>query len=61
MLLMSLFLYCDVMYEMITKTPPILGMDSSEVTTTVYAKCDYSDRLLRPKDGIIEAILCIIV
>ena len=56
MLLMSLFLYGDVMYEMITKTPPILGMDSSEVTTTVYAKCDYSDRLLRPKDGIIEAI-----
>lgn len=58
---MSLFLYGDIMYETITKTPPILGVGSSEVTTTVYAKRDYSDRLLRSKDGIIEAILCIIV
>jgi hypothetical protein len=60
---MSLFLYGDVMYETITKTPSIsiLGMGGSEVTTTVYAKRDYLDKLLRPKDGIIEDILCIIV
>lgn len=58
---MSLFLYGDVMYETITKTLPILGMGGSEVTKTVYARRDYSDELLRPKDGIIEAILCIIV
>lgn len=58
---MSLFLYGDVMYEMITKIPSIVGMGGSEVTTTVYAKRDYLDKLLRPKDGIIEVILCIIV
>ncbi len=49
------------MYETIAKTQTILGMGGSEVTKTVYTKRDYSDELLDPKDGIIEAILCIIV
>lgn len=49
------------MYETITKIPSIVGMGGSEVITTVYAKRDYLDKLLRPKDGIIEVILCIIV
>ncbi len=49
------------MHETITKIQPILGMGGSEVTKTVYAKGDYSDELLHANDGIIEAILCIIV
>ena len=61
LLLTSLFLCGDVMYETITKPQSILGIGGSEVTKTVYAKDDYLDELLHPKDGIIEAILCIIV
>lgn len=41
-LIFGLFLYGDVMYEMLTTTEGMMGMGSSEATIRVFIKGDYS-------------------